>query len=241
LRRKLPLHTVKELFQDDTTKYEFHTRAWAFQDRFLSPRIIQYTKDELVWECKTRTRCECTLLDGEDDGKQYVSSSDFRTYNKQFESTLERRHNPYELWALLVNIYTGRRFTIDSDRLPALAGIAKELQSLTSGPYFAGLWGNDLPQELLWSVDVKTWEDSRRPPSYRAPSWSGAATEGAPIKLYYYAEGGPREPSSKVRILDIQCTPTRQDPIVQVSAGFLRVSGALVTIDREMLETCLPN
>jgi hypothetical protein len=84
LSRKLPLHMVKELFQDGTTKYPLHARAWAFQERLLSPRIIQYTEGELVWECKTRTRCECTLFDVEDDGEQYVSSSDFRTYKKRF-------------------------------------------------------------------------------------------------------------------------------------------------------------
>lgn len=34
-------------------------RAWIFQERLLSKRLIQFTRDELVWECQQSTWCEC--------------------------------------------------------------------------------------------------------------------------------------------------------------------------------------
>lgn len=37
-------------------------RAWAFQERLLSTRIIHYTSSELIWECKTVLACECTRI-----------------------------------------------------------------------------------------------------------------------------------------------------------------------------------
>jgi len=40
------------------------TRAWAFQERALSTRIVHFTRDEVVWECKQCRRCECGVLNG---------------------------------------------------------------------------------------------------------------------------------------------------------------------------------
>lgn len=34
-------------------------RAWAFQERLLSPRIIHFHHEELFWECKASLSCEC--------------------------------------------------------------------------------------------------------------------------------------------------------------------------------------
>ena len=33
-------------------------RVWAFQERALSTRIVHFTTEELVWECKENRRCE---------------------------------------------------------------------------------------------------------------------------------------------------------------------------------------
>jgi hypothetical protein len=35
------------------------TRAWTLQERVLAARTIDYMCDEIVWECRTRRRCEC--------------------------------------------------------------------------------------------------------------------------------------------------------------------------------------
>ncbi|KAF8862932.1 HET-domain-containing protein [Acephala macrosclerotiorum] len=35
-------------------------RAWTFQERILSPRIVHFTKTQLMWECNCRTTYECT-------------------------------------------------------------------------------------------------------------------------------------------------------------------------------------
>lgn len=36
------------------------TRGWTFQEVILSPRVIHFCKQEMVWECKTTTSCECS-------------------------------------------------------------------------------------------------------------------------------------------------------------------------------------
>lgn len=42
--------------------YPLLSRGWAFQERVLSPRILHFCKDELVWECGEGMQCECGSL-----------------------------------------------------------------------------------------------------------------------------------------------------------------------------------
>jgi hypothetical protein len=36
------------------------TRAWAYQERLVSPRFLHFTRHELLWECYRDAGCECT-------------------------------------------------------------------------------------------------------------------------------------------------------------------------------------
>ncbi|KAF2245985.1 HET-domain-containing protein [Trematosphaeria pertusa] len=38
------------------------SRAWVFQERILSPRVLHFCKSELVWECRQLSVCECAGL-----------------------------------------------------------------------------------------------------------------------------------------------------------------------------------
>lgn len=38
------------------------TRAWAFQERFLPARTLHFHAEELIWECRSLTTCECAYL-----------------------------------------------------------------------------------------------------------------------------------------------------------------------------------
>ncbi|KAK0617668.1 heterokaryon incompatibility protein-domain-containing protein [Immersiella caudata] len=35
------------------------SRGWIFQERILSPRVLHFCAEEMVWECKSTTQCEC--------------------------------------------------------------------------------------------------------------------------------------------------------------------------------------
>ncbi len=35
-----------------------NVRAWVLQERLLSPRVLHFDRDQLVWECNERTACE---------------------------------------------------------------------------------------------------------------------------------------------------------------------------------------
>ncbi|KAK5117737.1 hypothetical protein LTR85_008712 [Meristemomyces frigidus] len=43
--------------------YPLFGRGWCFQERLLSPRVLHYTSEEIVWECLGMTSCECGTMD----------------------------------------------------------------------------------------------------------------------------------------------------------------------------------
>ncbi|PVH80359.1 HET-domain-containing protein [Cadophora sp. DSE1049] len=83
-------------------------------------------------------------------------------------------------WNTMVQDLTSRGITEKDDRLPAIAGIASELQTLWSDECIVGLWRRNLAAHLCW-YPVKAHPTSTlpRPAVYRAPSWSWACLDCA--------------------------------------------------------------
>ncbi len=83
----------------------------------------------------------------------------------------------YERWYKLAAQYSNRKLTYESDKLPAISGLAREMAQSTHDEYLAGIWKGDLSQGLLW-----IWRDGgealRQPERYRGPSWSWVSLDG---------------------------------------------------------------
>ncbi|KAF8860244.1 HET-domain-containing protein [Acephala macrosclerotiorum] len=56
-------------------------------------------------------------------------------------------------WHTVVRNYSHLKLTVESDRLPAIAGLAREAEECRVGPYLAGLWGDSLLLDLTWRID----------------------------------------------------------------------------------------
>ncbi|KAE9370261.1 HET-domain-containing protein, partial [Stipitochalara longipes BDJ] len=138
-------------------------RAWAFQEYSLPPRVLEYAPTEMEWHCN-QTMFEETMADPGD----YAMHD---TYKELMDISI------YNRWYTLVEGYTARDLTFETDRLPAIAGIARKIQVITGDTYMAGLWGKDLGAGLCWRA--RGFGDLRHPSSYRAPSWSWASLEGS--------------------------------------------------------------
>jgi hypothetical protein len=78
-------------------------------------------------------------------------------------------------WSAAVSDFTSRKLTYESDKLPALFGLARLNGQDSKGGYVAGLWRSDLLELLLWRVESN---DSKRYVKYHAPSWSWASVTG---------------------------------------------------------------
>lgn len=199
-------------------------RAWVFQERLLATRVIHYTNHEIMWECKQSLLCECQGIESGRDWSHGKNTGNFKLDHGQLLIGKNDMLRRYQHWSKIVAEYSVRSLAYDSDRLPALSGIAGQIHLPEMGRYLAGIWENSLPQALLWKTMVgiveKNWE-KRRPTEYRAPSWSWASVEA---ECRTWIPDPEDEVDFHCRILDVQCTLASQDPHGHVSDGYLLLS-----------------
>ncbi|KAF1851512.1 HET-domain-containing protein [Cucurbitaria berberidis CBS 394.84] len=208
---ELPFNTSEEA--------NLHTpllkRGWPYVERLLSPRVLHFTKSEMILECREGYQCECGRIDDkvfdsrttdsikQEFGRIVVETSTWPTLNghlnahnrldsmtSQLANTtltngaqdlLRNREEALQLWSYIITEFTARNVTYDSDRLIAIAGIAKALSPTLQSGYIAGQWTFST-LGLLWYPNDST--RCRRPKlaaGHNVPSWSWASVEGSPI------------------------------------------------------------
>ncbi len=106
-----------------------------------------------------------------------------------------------DIWDKAVSDYSGRVLTYESDKLPAISGVASKLKSLLGCGYVAGHWEDDL-FGLMWhcptspSTELFTYFLQTLPPTFQtrvssqAPSWSWASVE-QPVKYLSFRKTIP--------------------------------------------------
>jgi Heterokaryon incompatibility protein (HET) len=166
-------------------RYPLLSRAWCFQERLLATRVLHFTRDELIWECRTTTRCECGSLE---------RSEGIRGAFKTRWAVNRELGELFDLWHKTLRLYSKLRVTYGSDRLPALSGLAKKLQSRGCGEYAAGVWAKNIFADLMWCSETR----GTRPEEWRAPSWSWASGDG--FHLYFTTQND----NSPEDLLDVE-------------------------------------
>jgi hypothetical protein len=204
-------------FQEDQPSPDFATltRAWCFQERLLSHRVVHFTSSEMVFECREGSSCECGFF----EQKRFT----YKSENHHF-LTDARGYPVEDLWMDWTKIYTACALTYRRDVLPALSGIAQSISHLPMGDYLAGLWSGSLIKLLMWR-SVKVEECRRLPDIYTAPTWSWASRVGPiwyPSVTGYTIEIG----TTHATILEAVCYPSSQDDVYgSVSRGHLQLKG----------------
>jgi hypothetical protein len=220
-------------------------RGWVMQEEILSRRKICFSGTELHWQCKSMSQCECgmkSLVDARFTNDltrnllltQRVDGSVTRGLSASSSNSKRKTTDLNRSWKKLVENYGNRRFTNDRDRLSALAGVASKLGRL-SQDYWAGIWREDVSDQLLW----RGWNQegalcSRHEPYY-APTWSWASLRGG-IGFCTFTEGGSH-PTKKIwRIMDGSCQPASENPMGPVSMGMLRIRSKVAPVRIEECE-----
>ncbi|OAL42992.1 hypothetical protein IQ07DRAFT_525145, partial [Pyrenochaeta sp. DS3sAY3a] len=161
-----------EYHPDSTLPFDepIEGRAWPFQERVLSPRVLNYGQ----WLKKKKKK------------------------KQSKESNMDTLETPpgdiYAYWHQAVHAYSVRLKTLQSDKLPAIAALASVFAEASGDEYIAGLWRGNLLRELLWS----TWPDIyiQKPDEYRAPTWSWASCDNN--ITYKHLPPGDARPVAKV-------------------------------------------
>jgi hypothetical protein len=196
-------------------------RAWVFQERLLSPRVVHFADDMLYWECLESNACEIedAIPISEDRPAESGVDNPFdpaqRHGLRHKSPSLSRSFNARQEWCEIVERYTQGSLKRSKDKLPALQGIAKRAQIERQCAYYAGLWEESMCLDLAWYLYKRNTVHIE----YRAPSWSWASSEG-PV-CYDFRVGIQSEAS----VISVSTVPVGTDPMGEVIAGTLVIRG----------------
>ncbi|KAF1924617.1 HET-domain-containing protein [Didymella exigua CBS 183.55] len=208
-----------------------HNRAWCLQERYLSPRILFFDRDNMHWECLEDVWSEA----GRRLPKHRQMLPDIMP---RLNKTEGLSHTP---WCRMVREYTTRAISFPSDKLPAVSALALRIAQKTGDGYCAGLWKSDLLRGLLWYRAVRynfrareaagPWNpNQQRPQSFLAPSWSWASYLGA-VDFLGIESLLHILPSAK--LIDASVVVPGRNKFGEVDRGYVTILSPLLTFEEQ--------
>ncbi|KAK4098003.1 HET-domain-containing protein [Parathielavia hyrcaniae] len=182
-----PVHlTLEELTRQGPWRgksyHPLDQRGWCLQEHLLSPRLLYFSHWNVEWHCQhgdvqfvyddlfgkvKSTTPNSFRLEPGIFGAASLGDVAARTYH------FGRTHIRLNLWRRIVEDYTGRGLTVPSDRLPALAGITRELEWAWQDECVFGVWKSLAASLLGWQATKRSTR------SGMAPTWSWASVSGS--------------------------------------------------------------
>ncbi|TLD21954.1 hypothetical protein PspLS_08229 [Pyricularia sp. CBS 133598] len=215
-------------------------RGWVLQERLLSPRILIFGTRQIYWQCFQSLHVE--------EGTPMIRSmytKDIKNIFGQafkrggFEGKQEEKKELLRLWNRVVMVYSRTQLTKSTDRLVALSGLAKAFsRKLPQDKYLAGMWQNNLHEDLLWYCDFLGGCPSAAPSS-SSPSLSLEETEycaptfcwaSASLPHGIWMDGEKPRGLSQFTVLDLQLTHKTDDTTGPVTSGHLDIQGKLLRV-----------
>lgn len=168
------------------------SRGWCLQERELSNRVVHYTKERLLWECR-----ECIASEDEPEMQPKEASRNLALHLSPYRlldntslttaaSSKSGVKQDVSKWELVVKDYSERNLSVPEDKLPAVSGLAAIMGSWLHDDYLAGLWRKELLKGLCWFPTragdrpaLRYGEWPPRPVDIELPTWTWAAYDGA--------------------------------------------------------------
>lgn len=228
--------------------------------RQLSPRVLNFTKTQMYWECDEMQASESYPYGFPEEAWANVKAKALNPFSllnvslEEEDAPIDTGISPlvkrvFDVWGNAVSDYTvgnsddrfadgspgfAKNLTNPADKLVAISAIAHELQPFMNCRYLAGHWETDLVRQLAWTGS----NDSQRTSTYRAPSWSWASVD-APIgdfKFLYNPPDGTREAFYPlVEVLNVEVELLTDDPMGQVVSGSLILRCHLIELEVQSL------
>lgn len=116
-----------------------HSRAWVLQELFLPSRKMHFFKEQIFWKCNETSACEMLPV-----GYPFNINLSLFDYAKQSVNRAD--------WFGIIGRYSSGQLTHLSDKLVALAGLARYVHTQDKDEYIAGMWKTKLEAQLCWQV-----------------------------------------------------------------------------------------
>lgn len=154
----------------------WYKRGWILQERLLSNRVVYFMREKIYWGCFSKSHEE-----EEVDCSVPTRSSMFLT------STT----NMAQQWKTIVSEYVSCHLSRSSDRLVAIEGISRILETCSSLKIYAGILNDGAAESLLWYTKHKPLAEFE---DFHAPSWTWASLDGV-VSFETLAPSGSRSRS----------------------------------------------
>ncbi|GAW25949.1 putative heterokaryon incompatibility protein [Rosellinia necatrix] len=205
---------------DEEEVLPWSLRGWTLQEQKLSTRTIGYRRRELWWSCLSASSCECHIIDElPEDVKRFC-------FNPTYSITVAKQM--YREWHNTVREYTMRALRYSSDRLPAIAGVARVVQDLTESAYIAGLWKGNLVHDLTWEVaelgEVEARSSVARSADYLGPTFSWVSVD----RHVNYEWTNRWVKATQCHLLAAESLVTGLNPLGHVESAHLTISAPLL-------------
>lgn len=162
----------------------WESRAWTFQEKVLSRRLLVFSEGYMVWHCRACVAREDMADADAGTGQLALRAPDAYSVLPLTKRGVYRRSRTFAVYARLVRQYTGRVLGHQQDVLKAFTAITSELAGAFDCAFVAGVPETLLDVALLWQpAPLAVGADApgsahvlRRRRDF--PSWSWAGWEG---------------------------------------------------------------
>ncbi|KAI1401569.1 HET-domain-containing protein [Hypoxylon fuscum] len=220
-------------------------RAWAYQERMISPRLLFFTESEIIFQCSSIPACECGEI-GDRLAQPFHHKSEFfknvvtTNVSTDHETPEPTRHlltsnregqqdRIAELWRnAILGQFSQLDLSLSRDRLPALSAIAEQFQRVRRDEtYLAGLWSGSLVEDLLWycknsNTKEKQQKDALDRP-YALPTWTWASLKSG---IKYIPR--TKDMAETVAIIKARCEYVDNNPFGVLRRSVLILRGRLL-------------
>lgn len=217
-------------------------RGWVLQERLLSPRVLHFGRDELIWECMEHLTCECGGLSLSDIScLQWPAPKDrIHPHSLQLVNWMKRR-GP-SVWHAVVSDYSRMALTHPEDIFPAISGLVKSIKEATGWEYIAGLWKENMIVDLVWRTQKPRLASRCEP--WRAPTFSWASIIGRShegnrsstsfdymdiLRLGLEVRTDIRQETIfYATLMETMCIPIGDDPSGRLKSGYIVLKGTMI-------------
>jgi hypothetical protein len=134
-------------------------------------------------------------------------------------------------WLGIAQDFSNTDLTFDSDRLPALSGLASYFCRRHGQDYFAGLLSDCVAEGLLWRNYHPAGRLSRLE-EYTAPTWSWTSLKGR-VKFVAPSQSkrSPKRLKYAIEDIEFDLLPEGKNPYGRLKAGRMKVTGLVVNAE----------
>jgi hypothetical protein len=217
-------------------------RGWTFQEALLSPRLVMF------FPHGQRPALRCSKYTVQTDGGKPVVHPKPLVSLRELERVVEKgglKGDAYyineaklEEWVMIVENFSRRSFTYQTDKMPAIMGIASEWKALfNQGSYWAGLWSTTLAKSLMWKPKRGYYYPRAACEPYVAPSWSWAS-RAHPVEYQILDEINRDEGANSFEVTSCEIIPVHEDlPNGMIKAARLTIKCLTAFVDVETPES----